>query len=464
MSDKLSGFLAGGLLLATLLIPAFSWLLPLLSYDTQRLGQLLLLALLVVFLIAARAPLLAGYRLLAWFLFWGLASAGINGLVLDQLVEVSLFALLLLAVYITATLIDRYPAALALWVKPCWLLSALAYVLIALVYLIVLYRLQGGVSGHEPMHGFINPRFFNQYQGWLLPVLTGLLFLPRPTWLSAPTWWGLLLLSLGMHWALIWQTQGRGLLLGRPGRRFALATLGVAVLGAILAWLLFDAPGLDPERSRLLSAGLSSREQLWARAIEQISHHPWFGVGPMQLAADTVAGPRHPHSAPLQLAAEWGLPALGMVLVLLVWAAVRWLRLARTVVLGRVSSRVEPVWFVMLTAAMATAALQSLLSGVIVMPVSQLMLVLVLGMAFGLYRSYRPGPSLSARSTAAVKLLAVLALMVLAAYVTESREHVEHTYERGRGQQGQGETLRLAPRFWSDGRLSAQPVATLARE
>lgn len=70
---------------------------------------------------------------------------------------------------------------------------------------------------------------------------------------------------------------------------------------------------------------LGMRQEYWTRTLEMIRAHPWLGVGPGQFAhayarTGVTEVPPHAHSLPLHVAAESGLPA--MLLFLILWARV----------------------------------------------------------------------------------------------------------------------------------------------
>lgn len=63
---------------------------------------------------------------------------------------------------------------------------------------------------------------------------------------------------------------------------------------------------------RSVESPASSRTVLWWRAWELVAAHPFLGVGPLHFAHDSAALnlPAHPHNWVMQIGAEWGLPAL----------------------------------------------------------------------------------------------------------------------------------------------------------
>ncbi len=118
---------------------------------------------------------------------------------------------------------------------------------------------------------------------------------------------------------------------GRVRRRLpalaALAAAAAAVVGAV--WAVAGG-ALPPVLERPLQEALTSqRIVLWREAVALAAEHPVHGAGPdrfgaLNRAAEQGAVPDgKPHSAPLQTAAEQGMPG-----VLLMGAAFGWVLLA----------------------------------------------------------------------------------------------------------------------------------------
>ena len=96
----------------------------------------------------------------------------------------------------------------------------------------------------------------------------------------------------------------------------------------------------------------------------------------MQFAALGSRVGAHPHNWPLQIAAEWGLPALGLL-------AFGFFRLGNAIR----RTTIEDYRLVALTMAVAVALLLGLVDGNLVMPVSQIGAALALGMLMGALHS-----------------------------------------------------------------------------
>jgi len=220
----------------------------------------------------------------------------------------------------------------------------------------------------------------------------------------------------------------------------------------------------------LLSQGFAGREfttltgrlKLWTIAVEMSGQHPWLGVGPMHYADDAVSYAAHPHNALLQIAAEWGLPALAIVLLLFVIGLRAWLRAGP----GSISAshdqeqgaNLQPALF----AALLTATVHAMFSGIIVMPVSLTMMTLTLGWMIGTTCSRADNrnsrlPALSARRHHL--LLILFALAVFAGIVKPLStqlpilEQVHREYAERTPPEGKSKPLS-PPRFWKLGYLA----------
>jgi O-antigen ligase len=262
--------------------------------------------------------------------------------------------------------------------------------------------------------GFSNARFLNHTQTALLPLLVLLCLQVPAGWLPRATWFVL----TAFWWSLLYVTQARasllalgagcaaGVLLCREQSRGFLKTMGLTALAGIaiyvLAFVLLPMlAGMQPFGSvaeviaRTAADPTSSRNLLWTRALVLIAAHPWLGVGPLHFAhyGVDVGNAAHPHDWILQIAAEWGVPALLCAMCLLGLGMRTLLRSA-----GRIAPtdlRNQQFLACFVTACVAIVV-DGLFSGVLVMPQSRLAIALVAGCAIGWVRSLG-GPASPAR-------------------------------------------------------------------
>ncbi len=385
-------------------------------HDGQRLAQLGLLTAALLPLLAPSAAraltdIWVGLRywirtaLLAAFAL-GLASGILAPLVRWALLEWSLHALLLILALMVATERRRFGGHLDQWLVLLFFATATAYTVTTMtVYAAML--LQGpaygqGFNVRELYTGFSNVRFFGQMQTMLLPFL----LLPALWWGSTPSRKILLWLVPVVWWMLAVGSGTRGtwgaLLVGgvavlifggKTGRQWITRQFICLLFGlAFYAVFILLIPQLEQQPAEFLHrtgdiVSLSMREVLWATSAGFATHHPLLGIGPMHYAYFATEVGAHPHNAVLQWAAEWGIPAALLLTGVCAAAGLAFAgHVRRSAAQGEdCKGMVE----VALLAALSGAAAQAMVDGVLVMPVSQTVLVLLCGWAMGAYFSVR---------------------------------------------------------------------------
>lgn len=316
-------------------------------------------------------------------------------------------------------------------------------------------------------YGFSNLRFFGQFQTLTLPLLALPIFFSRTLLQKTGAF-----VLFGMWWMLSFASGTRGTWLGmsvallviwfvspHAGRAWIrLQAWGLVIGVALYGLLFFVIPGLASKGSgtgglidRLPDiAGLSRRDVLWGRAWEAIQAHPWLGIGPMHLATQPHEVGAHPHNAVLQIAAEWGVPALLLILGILSWGLFRFAQRLHQQGAQETQISESSMLQTALFAAMLAAATQSLVDGVIVMPYTQTVLMLLAGWSLGLY--YKSGRNAEAikpnRGRTIGMLLAAIMLLGVIAYTMFPT--VLHLGERERAFYVQPGGVYL-PRFWRQG-------------
>ena len=286
---------------------------------------------------------------------------------------------------------------------------------------------------------FGNIRFFNHMQTATLPLLILLCCVTPKASPLRLVWWCL----SAYWWMAILATTGRGTLMGMAGgcicvavlrHRHAIPYLKTAALTAafgMLGYVLFlvvipylaGVPALGALRyavDRTAADPASGRGILWHRAIELILQHPLLGAGPMHFAhnaGDLHIG-AHPHDWIMQIASEWGIPAFLCLCACLVHAGRALLRtgagLAPTDGLNQAMCSA-------LVAGGAAILFDGLVSGLFVMPQSQLAIALYLGCAIGWCRANsnavtQAGATTLHRGCAGMLIAAAAACLVIAVW------------------------------------------------
>jgi len=249
--------------------------------------------------------------------------------------------------------------------------------------------------------GFSNMRFFNHTQTPILPLLILLCCITPSTSRLRWLWWSL----AAYWWMALFAVSGRGTLVGMVGgciavallrRRLAIPYIKTAAISAALGLLAYAVflvaiPVLNGGTAfgafaavieRTAADPTSSRLVLWQRATDLILAHPWLGVGPMHFAhaAGDLHTGAHPHDWIMQIASEWGIPAFLCLCTALAMAGRGLLRAGRG--LAREDRPNQAICSALLAGGV-TILVDGLVSGLFVMPQSQLAIVLYLGCAIG---------------------------------------------------------------------------------
>lgn len=446
------------------------------GYDQQRVVQTAFL--LAAGLLLAIGPGFAGALkplanarasyFLAAFLLLGLGSSLFAYFPRYAFYEVANFALLLIiALSLAHQLARDYARTLPLLLKLIALGCAVYAFRLAVVYVAAI------TLGSQPsivalVPGFGNYRFFNHVQTLTLPLLVLLFVLPgtgtRLKWSAfalAALSWAYLILCVGRGGVLGLCAGAMGAMMLRRGtaRAYCGAMLLSALAGAAI-YLVFHrwipgAYGLAPFGElaqlgeRTMKDPTSLRLPLWGRALDMMASHPWLGVGPLHFAHPGLDPVRnaHPHDWLLQIGAEWGLPALLCFCCAIAASLIRLLRsAARLAPEDRGNQSILAAW---LTIGVAVLV-DGLVSGLLVVPLSQLFIALYIALALawvwsleGIVPTARP--SLSRRLAAALLAIAAVA-GVAAGTLPELGVYTLH----------EGHSITMpggvnSPRIWEDG-------------
>lgn len=372
-------------------------------HDNQRLLELAILFFVMVAAIFNRPQLnfqSHGYRVVCYALSTFLILAGISALLAQSIrhaiIEICLFtALSFLSILIARLYINNKAIFIKRLVYIIWA-SVLLYLFAFYVGYITAFVFKTPVTWPQPFTGFSNIRTFNQYQLWSL----GLVGLPLLTLTLKTHLRYALYIALTLWWVLLFHSASRGAPLA-----WFIGIITVATIYQKLAWpfirlqlinissgfftyfLLFKlGPILNKSAivtGTVLRESTSDRLDLWHQALMIIKSSPWLGVGPMHYAwSSTISA--HPHNSILQMAAEFGIPATMILLATITYASYCWLKkfnLKQIKAKNKINSQLT----IILMFTLATNAAYSLIDGVIVMPISQVMMFVVIGIAVGHY-------------------------------------------------------------------------------
>lgn len=313
----------------------------------------------------------------------------------------------------------------------------------------------------EPFFMLSNVRQFNQYQLWTLGLLCLPLLVPGSVKPKYKVW---VFCLLSAWWVLLFASTSRGVLLAwllsmvitwRVYRRLAWSFLqlqlkcfgcGFLAYQLLFIWLPKLNAGGGSVTETVLRAQTHDRIYLWTHAWHMIESHPLLGVGPMHYAWYPNNMAAHPHNSLVQLACEWGLPATGLILFLLGFGLFRWLKRFNANTLKAAPESEQALAVALFFTAMASAC-YSLVDGVIVMPLSQVMMAVVLGLMIGLYRQSDPSAPVKPLNDIAHRVFAGVILVVMVwSVLPELLPRILGDYEMiPMGYQV------IGPRFWQEG-------------
>ena len=238
---------------------------------------------------------------------------------------------------------------------------------------------------HGLLLGYVNVRFFNQLQVMLLPLL----FLPFVLPLLA-RFKKISIALIALHWLALLQTEARGAILSLV---LALAVMALflpkeirnsiieaslkSMLFGIILWffLIFLIPTwLMDTTSFQIKTTSSGRIDLWLYVLHAIPERPWTGFGAMSFAwaEDKPLSNAHPHNSVMQLLYEYGLVVCVVITAWVVKGVYQQLATLQNVT----HRQLIPIIY-----AAISALIYSLFSGVVVMPMAQLLLVVMLALS-----------------------------------------------------------------------------------
>jgi O-antigen ligase len=282
------------------------------------------------------------------------------------------------------------------------------------IYSILFYvNLFLAFSNNTLSPGYSNVRFLAHYLAWTLPLVTLPLFLPAIAgkavralvYTTAALWWSIAFFNSakGLGLGLIVSTMVIATLFrGAVVKKWLLTQLVVICLGLAL-YLTLDLLTTETGYLTQTARSFGYRFTLWSEALNHIVEHPWLGIGPLHFAHHFNEIAAHPHNSLLQIAAEWGVPAAIFFAALFLWGAGAWIK--------RRAPDPTPT-DIALSFSLLTAAIYSLVSGVVVTPVSQICLAIVCGLMLGIYQA-TAGPGIRQVSKYASTLLTLALLLIL---------------------------------------------------
>jgi len=446
-------------------------------FDAKRVLQLVLFVTLMIFTLAwaplremtfaqlGRFPPLTRIMLTVLFAL-GFTSALRLEHPAYALIDVSMIFVILLLVTVTAASRDLSTTRFD---KSGVLLLAMMGVAVVLQEFMGIAA--GWVTGSEfnyseaLMH-FAHPRFYNQLQTWSIPILAALpVLFPGRRRIKLTC-----IVLLGLQWFLVISNGARGTTVSLfiamtfiafwlPEQRrhwlkyqFSGVLAGIIIYAAIL--FLNSAFVTEPGDFYAKSVGramvhTSGRSTLWRLSVNDAISHPFLGTGPTQYACDSnIVLPAHPHSFPLRILGEWGGMAFLLVLFLAISIGLGFLIVLRrpTPIIPSGDGESAAPIRAMLSISVIAGAIHACLSGLLIMPASQVAMILVAGWGLSLTGNVRG----ASRNSIAKTALLTIGMLVSCGQLVFAIKEIPTLLVRTSYAESYGPMM---PRFWQDGRV-----------
>lgn len=381
-------------------------------HDTQRWIEIVIFACVgVIFLLRIAKGVFFLPGLGEKFVFWalgfvllGLISAGASDFPMQALFEIGIFIFMFLLAWMIAAEVAGDEVLLE-WVLAGVVVGCALYGVKSLMVYSAALFMGGQPDPGNLITGFDSYRFFNHGQTVTLPLIGLFVCLRHGFKFGSRRWLILGWATLAVWWMLLYLSAGRGTFIGIlvafgcvgflmrerawPWTRTMIIGAMMGLVGYILLYIVVPyAMGLEPFGymgkvvQRSVHNFASSRDLLWGCAVRMIGEDPWLGAGPLHYAHKCAAMglAAHPHNWALQLASEWGIPAFICACFIFFLAFIRLYKNRFLINLGNIRE------FSILTCWLATLCaifVDGLVSGLIVMPISQLWLAIFFGLVWG---------------------------------------------------------------------------------
>lgn len=325
--------------------------------------------------------------LIILFITFGAVSACINPTPYFSMLEVIWVVLLLVLTFSVASVADSR-----------WLLLAINIgVFVSSVTLAVAFFESWWLNIKTLIiPGFMNVRFFSQYQIWTLPIVILPLLVWRDRSIVLKILWGTIAI---FWWLLAIKAATKGLWLGLIMATFFVsswAMLAKRQAGdnnlnywlltqlfilfftgiAFIIWQYSTDYDVLARGLTNIHASIRGRLGLWHIAIAHIQAHSWFGIGPQHYPLFPSPNKIQPHNSVLQIASEWGVPAAIFALILFFNGIWQWFKTLNKTPLE-----------LSLTTTFLAGSFYSLVTGMIVFPLGQLMFAFSMGWLMQIYFS-----------------------------------------------------------------------------
>jgi len=397
----------------------------------------------------------------------GLSSALLTANPAYPLLDVAMLFLLMLTAFTVASTRQILGIHFDRVVLTCIAMMGLGILFQELLGMLVFLSADMQFNYRESLFHFFHPRLYNQVQTWTIPILALL-----PVAFGKSRRLGLLgIFLIGAQWYIILQSGARGttislilamLIIGLALPSVRTFWLKVQVTGLILGILFYVSTAfflgsVQPDKTEYVAESVgrpllhtTGRTDLWKHAIEDAIQNPLLGAGPMRYACGAnhyLAG--SPHSFPLQIMGEWGIPAFVLLGILFGWMVYSWIHAAKSLI--NVNTYNQTL-VACLSISCLAAIIHVCVSGLLIAPSSQVTGILITGwLLSSLFKDSDTKSSVSSRIKGAKALyMALLGIMVSVSVCWFAISELGELPYRTSYAQDFGPS---APRFWHDGRF-----------
>jgi O-antigen ligase len=399
--------------LSYLLSPLFTLKFGPLGYNDARVIEIALLSIGLLFFLIRRqlnqiqiAPL-TSYFLCAFFVFAWVSSIAATYFS-AALQEIGLYAAIIIAIWVCRNEVrlldndnrERLLAGLTL------LLLLIYAVQFCIYYVQIIYPTTEVIKIKLP--NFQNIRSFNQLQAWLIPLAIWAIHWCKPYSRSA---YYFFIGALGLWWAMLFYSSGRGVLLSliigfiliaylyKNQTHIFIKPLLISFSIGVFIYVMAFYVGAEINVSyvdRIQQVHSGGRVELWFNTLVLLKDYWLFGIGPQHFPLVSL-DLGHAHNMALNTAIELGIPALICIAIVIITGL--WL----------IYKNSKSAMHIAVLCSVGTALIYSNLTAMGLTPVSQLIMILVCGFALA-----EPPINLSSNSSGLIAKSLPLGLFILA--------------------------------------------------
>lgn len=313
------------------------------------------------------------------------------------------------------------------------------------------------------MFGFSNLRFFNQIQTFTLPLLTVFVWMEGMKENQIQKW-GLFMLT-SLWWMLVFASSAMGafvsvivsflVLLFFFDLKRIKTIIKVQVFSLIAAsacyFLFFNLIPARGDGGQIIASSGTKRLDVWSDLIVKNLENPLFGYGPMHysIVNDMISFPAHPHNWFLQFSYEWGIAGgliLGFVIFIGLYKAIT--KSSENFKKNEKESLDLTFLEFGLVWALFAAVTHGLISGIFVMPMSQIWLMLTGGVLLGIM--LKPDNDVVSRKNRVILRLFILGSFIGLGYWFFAYDLEE---QKVKFRESQYTSNKISPRYWHQGKI-----------